>query len=442
MRIKQSILLLSIFVTLCCLPMMAMESSDEGAPKTITTQTELFFLPSQQTQLNNRLNTLLDNTKKSLLIAMYWLTDTAFIDKLIAQKNKGIDIQIIGDQSMLQAKKTITISTKMVRIMNKLLLNNIEPYIYPSRITRSGTMHHKFIVFDNSIVLTGSANFTGSTVSTTTKRINHENILILSSNLLAKKYTDTFYSLQREIINKYITVIASKKYSTLPNWLKVLCKANYKNSRYFYQQINSAQIEIDHSTNQQKRVASFINKLKSQKLVFIREKIKKKNTKRRRVFSSLTGLSTSESESDSEELKDDTEQANAIFDSIYNVLNIYDQQQSDTQVENEYQEEETILSQILEQEKEETTILSQILEQEKEEETILSQILEQEKINNNLKPSTQDNEDYSLQLIKEQSPILISAPDQNNVSEQSISRQKRDIVLPNIQMRRNQPPFS
>lgn len=48
-------------------------------------------------------------------------------------------------------------------------------------------MHHKFAVLDNSVVITGSFNWTSQAV-----KFNQENILFYENPWLAQQYTDAY----------------------------------------------------------------------------------------------------------------------------------------------------------------------------------------------------------------------------------------------------------
>ena len=59
-------------------------------------------------------------------------------------------------------------------------------------------MHHKFAVIDNSIVVTGSFNWTAQAV-----KFNQENIIFYENKDLAKKYSEEYNNLW----NQFTTVI-------------------------------------------------------------------------------------------------------------------------------------------------------------------------------------------------------------------------------------------
>ena len=50
-----------------------------------------------------------------------------------------------------------------------------------------GLMHHKVIIIDQKVVITGSYNFTEST-----ETVNDENVVIIFSPEIAKKYLEEF----------------------------------------------------------------------------------------------------------------------------------------------------------------------------------------------------------------------------------------------------------
>ena len=156
---------------------------------------------------------------------MYWLTDEIVFNKLITLKDRGIDVQIILDESTPDCSKHL----------NAFIANDIIPIVSP---TGDGIMHDKFVVIDNSAVWTGSANFTKTVLSPDSNYINDENIIIINSPIAAEQYSDAFSSIERTIITVYIQSIAEG--DILPDWLIPLCQQLYLTNRHFKEALNES----------------------------------------------------------------------------------------------------------------------------------------------------------------------------------------------------------
>ncbi len=186
---------------------------------------ETFFLPQSQADVYARLCSFLDSAKSRILIAMYWLTDEIVFNKLIDLKNRGIDVQMILDESTPDFSAHI----------NAFVAHNIIPVLSPKI---NGIMHNKFVVIDNSAVWTGSANFTPTVLKPKGAYFNDENIVIINSPVAAEKYSNAFYSIEKGLFQVYIQNIAQAESRDLPDWLIPLGKRLYQNNRHFKELLN------------------------------------------------------------------------------------------------------------------------------------------------------------------------------------------------------------
>ncbi|HEX4068985.1 MAG TPA: phospholipase D-like domain-containing protein [Candidatus Babeliales bacterium] len=207
---------------------------------------QVYFSPQDQQQITNSLHTLLDNVQRRLRIAIYWMTDKTILEKIIAAKRRNIDVEIVMDGT----------SPEIDNIIAQLLQNNIIPVVDPSDVLRYGKMHHKFVVVDDVIVFTGSANFTQIVLNPNAKGLNFENALIINSSDIAKQYTDAFVDMGRHILQFYIDLIAStKNINELPSWMQKLAFTIYQ-SQPFMQQLVTQMIN-NYDLVDQRRVRSF-----------------------------------------------------------------------------------------------------------------------------------------------------------------------------------------
>lgn len=154
---------------------------------TATVQT--YFSPMDRKAMSDDLFVRLDNARKSIYVAMYWITDDRIIDKLIAAKRRNIDVQVCIDESSPNPQRDIYIK--------KLRDNNVSLTVFPSKRGGNGKMHNKYFIIDSETVITGSANFTGVAMKTSSDKFNYENMLILYSPEIAAAYLSDFAAIQK-----------------------------------------------------------------------------------------------------------------------------------------------------------------------------------------------------------------------------------------------------
>lgn len=114
-------------------------------------------------------------------MAAYSFTSKPIADALIAAHDKGVEVQVVADKSQGKDKRSV---------VARLAQHGI-----PVRINhRYAIMHDKFMVFDGSIVQTGSFNYTKSA-----EKRNAENVVVIRNNPhLAGKYHKNWRKLWNE----------------------------------------------------------------------------------------------------------------------------------------------------------------------------------------------------------------------------------------------------
>jgi len=113
--------------------------------------------------------------KQSIYIQAYGFTSKKIIDALIEAKNRGVEIEIILDRSNFHKKKQNVI---------KLLESN-QIKIHQDKV--AGIAHNKVMIIDNTVVITGSFNFTDNA-----DQRNAENVIVLHDSSVAKQYYDNW----------------------------------------------------------------------------------------------------------------------------------------------------------------------------------------------------------------------------------------------------------
>jgi len=120
----------------------------------------------------------INNSGKSIDIAMYSFTKREIAQALVKAKKRGVNIRIVLDKQRSSNKYN----------KYRYFMNN---GITPKLIDR--TMHNKFAIIDGKLVITGSYNWTANA-----ERNNYENILFIrNSPKLVKAYLNEFEGLWR-----------------------------------------------------------------------------------------------------------------------------------------------------------------------------------------------------------------------------------------------------
>lgn len=123
----------------------------------------------------------INNAHKSIYVAVYSFTSTSIADSLIKAHERGVDVKVVLDKGQAAHK-----SSRHAQLLSGGI---------PMRISKKyKSMHNKFMVIDNSIVETGSFNYTDNA-----GKHNAENILIIYQNHeLAHKYLSVWQKLWNE----------------------------------------------------------------------------------------------------------------------------------------------------------------------------------------------------------------------------------------------------
>lgn len=106
---------------------------------------ELFILPNQGKELNERIENLIDSSKNEIIIAMYNFSHKDILKKLKDSSKKGVKILLILDEEKYEENK---------KIIKELENENIKIIIPKDK------MHMKIAIFDSKLLLIGSMNWT------------------------------------------------------------------------------------------------------------------------------------------------------------------------------------------------------------------------------------------------------------------------------------------
>jgi phosphatidylserine/phosphatidylglycerophosphate/cardiolipin synthase-like enzyme len=136
------------------------------------TKIETLFSPDDQ--IARVIVNLLKNSTKSIYFMAYAMTAEDYSEVLIGQFNNGLIIEGILDGQLLKSGGSE---------FEQLINSGIQ--VLPDG--NDGLLHHKVMIIDEEIVVTGSYNFTANA-----ERQNDENILIIYNKALAKLFLEEF----------------------------------------------------------------------------------------------------------------------------------------------------------------------------------------------------------------------------------------------------------
>ena len=140
---------------------------------------EAFFFPSVESE--KRMINHLGKAEKKLLICVFALTNDNLANAIREAKTRGVEIRMIFDDEMMRNAGS---DVKKLHDEGFQVRVDLDPKAH---------MHHKFVVIDDLVLITGSYNWT---VQATKK--NNENVVVLEDPELAAKYTEEFNKLWEE----------------------------------------------------------------------------------------------------------------------------------------------------------------------------------------------------------------------------------------------------
>lgn len=135
---------------------------------------ELFFCPREDCE--QALMSAINTATETIQCAFYDLTLNKTLVLLEKKKQQGINVEIIVDKDSYKKVKK-------------------QQFIEPAK--NKALMHNKFCVIDNRVIITGSMN---PTTNDATK--NNNNLLVITSRILAKNYAEEFYEMKKGVYGK------------------------------------------------------------------------------------------------------------------------------------------------------------------------------------------------------------------------------------------------
>ena len=143
-----------------------------GARQSGRTQLEVFMSPGEDCL--DTVQRLLRCAQRSVDICVFTITDDRIVAAILESAGRGVAIRVISDND-----KSLDLGSDVERLRGKGI---------PMRLDRSEHhMHHKFAIFDQNKVLTGSYNWTRSAASN-----NRENLLVSDDPRAVSSFGDEF----------------------------------------------------------------------------------------------------------------------------------------------------------------------------------------------------------------------------------------------------------
>ena len=126
----------------------------------------------------------LERARTEVLVAAYSLTRRSIVTALSDARRRGVEVRVKYDARQAQFEG-------MERALEGLRRDKIECRAVRMGNGERAAMHHKFIVVDREVVVTGSYNFT-----TTASRDNYENLVALDAPAVAARFAAEFEAIR------------------------------------------------------------------------------------------------------------------------------------------------------------------------------------------------------------------------------------------------------
>ncbi len=141
---------------------------------------EVYFSPKGA--VRQRLVRAIQESQRTIDIAVYSFTASELAEALYSAKARGVRVRVVVDQQQAESGGSG---------IRGLRLNGIT--VRTLGVPEQSLMHHKFAVFDERLVATGSYNWTNSA-----EHANYENLVVLDEPEAVRRFEQEFRRLWRE----------------------------------------------------------------------------------------------------------------------------------------------------------------------------------------------------------------------------------------------------
>lgn len=142
---------------------------------------EIYFSPDDH--VSERIQELIMAAQENIFFMAYSFTADPLGIAIVEKFNAGIRVEGIMDGGQVDSNTGTE--------FDNFTITGINVY----KTTNEGLMHHKVIIIDQRIVITGSYNFSRSA-----EEINDENVIIIHSQEIAMKYLNEYGLIKRDLL--------------------------------------------------------------------------------------------------------------------------------------------------------------------------------------------------------------------------------------------------
>lgn len=143
---------------------------------------EVYFTSDQP--IEKHLIRWIDRETESIRIAMYSLMHGGISRAIQRAHKRGVDVEVLVDSYSVKSRSPL----------KKMAALGIPVYVWEPPINnKKGRMHHKFCVFGNHTVWTGSLNFTREASSS-----NRENVVVMQGERVVQEFLGEYQLLKHE----------------------------------------------------------------------------------------------------------------------------------------------------------------------------------------------------------------------------------------------------
>jgi len=151
------------------------KSANESLITKSVEKSAAYFSPGESCRqaIINQIN----QTERLLKICVFTISDDQISDSILNAHRRGVDIRILTDND-----KAFDLGSDINKFFKEGLVVKID--------NTANHMHHKFMVSDDHVLLTGSYNWTNSAA-----RYNQENVIVTTEAALIKSFLNEFEKL-------------------------------------------------------------------------------------------------------------------------------------------------------------------------------------------------------------------------------------------------------
>ena len=139
---------------------------------------------SREGSVQTFIDRLIGAATTSVEAALYRINNPVLTSALAAAFRRGVEVRLVLDRNKFEEDRTTRHLLSEVSFPYRLLYG---------REGQGSKMHHKFALFDSSVALTGSYNWTVES-----ERRNYENLLILHAPEQLQRFRGEFEELWKE----------------------------------------------------------------------------------------------------------------------------------------------------------------------------------------------------------------------------------------------------